>query len=405
LVSRLTANGFKQLKEQDAWTVKPGQRYYVTRNDSSIIAFITGTDALTDNGWRMVGAHTDSPNLKIKPNALSKNQHFWQLGVEVYGGVLLAPWYDRDLSIAGRVSYVADDGSLGSVLIDFKKPIALIPSLAIHLDREVNNNRSINPQTQMSPIVALVAGDEQLVFEDLLLQQVRNQHPQLPIKAVLDFDLSLYDCQAPAITGWRDEFIAAARLDNLLSCYVGLQAIIESDTDHHCLLVCNDHEEVGSQSAIGAQGPMLKDLLERLQPDVSQRQQTLARSMMISADNAHGLHPNFPDKHDKQHGPRLNAGPVIKVNANQRYATNSETAALFKSVSQQAQVPVQTFVSRSDMACGSTIGPLTASNIGIKTLDVGVPTFAMHSIRELAGTDDAFCLYKALLQFQALDQV
>lgn len=409
MVAILHQHGFSALKEEDTWAIKPGERYFVTRNDSSIIAFTTGTfstekASLQEAGWRMIGAHTDSPNLKLKPNALYKQQSYWQLSVEVYGGVLLNPWFDRDLSLAGRVTYETDSGELGSALIDFKKPVALIPSLAIHLDREVNNSRRVNPQTDVDPILALVSGDEHLVLEELILEQLLKQHSQLKAARVLDFELSLYDCQAPAVTGMREEFITAARLDNLLSCYVGLQAMVNVQPSLPSLLVCNDHEEVGSQSAIGALGPMLRAVLNRIQPDINVQQQTLARSMLISADNAHAVHPNFADKHDKQHGPRLNAGPVIKINANQRYATNSETAAIFKSLCRRAKVPVQSFVSRNDMACGSTIGPLTAGNLGVKTLDVGVPTFAMHSIRELAGVDDAYHLYLALLQFHALDQ-
>ena len=401
MAATLQQHGFSQLKETERWQLQVGQRYFVTRNDSSIIAFTVGKNDLLQHGWRMVGAHTDSPNLKLKPNALFKQRNYWQLGVEVYGGVLLSPWFDRDLSLAGRLSYQRRDGSLASQLIDFKDPIATIPSLAIHLDREVNNNRSINPQTQMNPILTLVSGDEHIVWEDLLLKHLKQQ--QTDVQQLLDFELSLYDCQAPAFVGLRKEFIAAARLDNLLSCYVGLQALLQAKTDQHCILVCNDHEEVGSQSAIGAQGPMLNDCLARLQPDGNLRQQVLAQSMLISADNAHGIHPNFADKHDQQHGPLLNAGPVIKVNANQRYATNSETAAIFKAICRQSNIPVQTFVSRSDMACGSTIGPLTAGTVGVKTLDVGVPTFAMHSIRELAGSDDAFHLLQALITFQSGD--
>ncbi len=405
MAETLSKNGFKQVREQDSWNITKGEKYFVTRNDSSIIAFTAGKQAIESCGWRMVGAHTDSPCLKLKPQALYKQNGYWQLGVEIYGGVLLSPWFDRDLSLAGRITFETDDGKLCSELIDFTKAIATVPSLAIHLDREVNNSRKINPQKELNPVLSIVAADEHLVFEDLLREQLVKQHPQAKPKQILNFELSFYDTQAPAITGWRDEFISAARLDNLLSCYIGLHALIDADSDQHCLLVCNDHEEVGSQTAVGAQGPMLSALLERLAPDVNQRQQALSRSLMISADNAHALHPNYSDRHDKNHGPRINAGPVTKVNANQRYATNSETAALFKQICQQGKVPVQTFVSRSDMACGSTIGPLTASTVGVNTLDVGVPTFGMHSIREMGGADDSFHLYQALLRFHALDQV
>lgn len=405
LSAALLAHGFQPLNESDNWQVQPKGKYFVTRNASSIIAFTIGEKAAHESGWRMVGAHTDSPCLKLKPNALHKGKSYWQFGVEVYGGVLLSPWFDRDLSLAGRVSFTRASGALESCLIDFKKAVAQIPSLAIHLDRDVNNSRSINAQTQMSPIVALVSGDETIEFDGLLKEQIQSQHGINDITTILDFELSLYDFQAPALTGLRDEFISAARLDNLLSCYVGLQAIIAADGNQNTLLVCNDHEEIGSQSAIGAQGPMLANLLERLEPDIQLRQQALARSMMVSADNAHGVHPNFSEKHDKHHGPILNAGPVIKVNANHRYATNSETSAVFKTVAAAAKVPVQTFVSRADMGCGSTIGPLTSAAVGVNTLDVGVPTFAMHSIRETAGADDAFSLFLALSQFHALDQL
>ncbi len=238
-------------------------------------------------------------------------------------------------------------------------------------------------------------------FRQLLKDTAREQHDGLNIEEVLEFELSLYDCQRPALIGLNGEFIAAARLDNLLSCFVALRALIDSDDSQSKLLVCNDHEEVGSASASGADGPFLKSVLQRLCPDHEVLARCIDRSWMISADNAHGIHPNYADKHDARHGPLLNHGPVIKTNASQRYATNSETAALFRLLCEQVDVPVQSFVVRSDMACGSTIGPITASNIGVRTLDIGVPTFAMHSIRELAGSQDTGYLYRALGAFFA----
>jgi aspartyl aminopeptidase len=393
--------GFEELNEAEAWQLAPYGRYFVTRNGSSIVAFNLGPKPALDTGFRMAGAHTDSPCLKVKPNPELNRQGYFQLGVEVYGGVLLNPWFDRDLSLAGRVTFRNRAGLVKSCLIDFKKPIACVPSLAIHLDREANNARSVNAQKDIPPLLLKVKGDQQPDFRALLLQQLS---ADCDAEQVLDYELSFYDTQPAAMVGLEDDFIASARLDNLLSCYVGLQALLQSD-DHNCLLVCNDHEEVGSQSAAGAQGPLLKSVLERVLPEASELSRSIDRSMMISADNAHGIHPNFADKHDDNHGPKLNEGPVIKINANQRYATNSETSALFRHLCDQVDVPVQAFVVRSDMACGSTIGPLTAGELGVKTIDIGVPTFAMHSIRELAGSEDAFSLYKVLVQFNQAEQL
>jgi len=207
------------------------------------------------------------------------------------------------------------------------------------------------------------------------------------------------------LLGMSEEFVLSARLDNLLSCFMGLESLVGANSDEGMLLVCNDHEEVGSMSAAGAQGPMLSQVIERLVPDVESRVRMISRSMMISADNAHGIHPNFADKHDANHGPLINAGPVIKLNANQRYATNSETSGLFRDLAQQVDVPVQSFVVRSDMACGSTIGPITSAEIGVKTLDIGVPQFAMHSIREMAGVNDVESLVKVLTRFYEEENV
>lgn len=392
---RLEAAGFKALEEGDAWQFEVGGKYYVTRNNSSIIAYVHGKH-LVEQGIHMVGAHTDSPCLKVKPNPVVNSQGYLQLGVEVYGGVLLAPWFDRDLSLAGRVNYLNKQGVRKSALVDFKRPIAIVPSLAIHLDREVNKNRSINPQTDIPPVLAQLAGvDSSFDFKALLLSQLIAEGVQ-DCSSVLDYELSFYDTQPAALVGLHEQFFVGARLDNLLSCFVGLEAMLASGSDYAQILICNDHEEVGSLSASGAQGPMLRQFMERLMPDVELRNRVIDRSMMISADNAHGIHPNYADKHEQNHGPLLNKGPVIKVNANQRYATNSETSAYFRHLCEQVGVPVQAFVVRTDMACGSTIGPITAAEIGLKTLDVGMPTWGMHSIRETAGTTDMLDLIKVL---------
>src|SRR5690554_106736 len=402
VAQRLDAAGFEALDEGDAWNLTPGGRYYVIRNGSSIVAFVQGP--MDERGMRMVGAHTDSPCLRVKPNPEINSKGYFQLGVEVYGGALLAPWFDRDLSLAGRVGFLDEQGQMGSALVNFRKPIAMIPSLAIHLDREANSNRSINPQRELPPIL-LQLEKEHLDFRTMLALQLKDEHPELKVQRVLDYELSLYDTQPPSFVGLREEFIASARLDNLLSCYIGLTALRESATSQPALLVLNDHEEVGSQSAEGAQKPFLASVLERICPDAEARQKNISRSIFISADNAHGVHPNYADKHDGNHGPLLNHGPVIKINANQRYATSSETSSLYRLLSERLGLPCQSFVVRTDMACGSTIGPITAGNIGVRTLDIGVPQFAMHSIRELAGQDDAYNLFKVLKAFYAEERL
>ncbi|MDH5518758.1 MAG: M18 family aminopeptidase [Gammaproteobacteria bacterium] len=389
--------GYQRLYEADSWQDLAVGRYYVCRNDSAIIAFNKADESAIDNGFKMLGTHTDSPCLKIKPTPEMTKHSYYQLGVEVYGGALLNPWFDRDLSIAGRVTYKTSDDELVSRLIDFEKPVAIIPSLAIHMDREANNNKVINSQNDLPPLILQLPNDKALNFRDLLLQFIKtsSSHP-VDVAEVLDYELSLYDTQSAAVVGLHDDFISSARLDNLLSCFVGLKALLESDSNKNTLLVCTDHEEVGSVSAAGAQGSFLKSVLQRLTHTAENLSRCLDRSILISADNAHGIHPNFSAKHDSNHGPILNKGPVIKVNSNQRYATNSETSALFRQLCEQADVPVQSFVVRSDMACGSTIGPITASGLGVKTIDVGVPTFAMHSIRETAGAWDAYYLFRVL---------
>jgi aspartyl aminopeptidase len=383
-----------RLDERDRWTLHPGGRYLASRNGSSLIAFVVGDGDAASNGVRLVGAHTDSPCLRLKPRPDVRRSGYLQLGVEVYGGALLNPWFDRDLSIAGRLSHA---------LVDFRDPVAVIPSLAIHLDREANNQRSINAQQDLPPVLMRSGSETDPPFSELLLRHLRREQPHA--EHVLDFELSLYDTQPPAVVGLQREFITAARLDNLVSCYCGMEAIATASGKFHGVLVCNDHEEVGSVSAPGAQGPFLRSILRRIVGSGEELHRTMAASLLVSADNAHGVHPNFADRHDEQHGPLLNGGPVIKVNASQRYASNSETAALFRQLCARIEVPVQSFVNRADLACGSTIGPITAAEIGVPTLDVGVPSFAMHSVREMAGSRDPGYLQRALSAFYELEEL
>ena len=392
---RLEESGFRRLAEGDDWGGLDEGRYFVTRNDSSLIAFNWSGSA--DHGFRMVGAHTDSPCLKVKPEAISESEGYARLALEVYGGALLAPWFDRDLGLAGRVTYRDREGRIGNVLVDFDRPVAFIPSLAIHLDRGVNENRSINRQNDL-PALLCTMDDGEPGFPTLLENQLDAQGTG-GVSRILGFELSLYDRQPAAVVGLGEEFIASARLDNLLSCFAATEALVAGSTRTNALIVLSDHEEVGSGSASGAEGPFLRDVLGRICGDGQALSRAVSRSMLVSADNAHGVHPNYPDKHEPAHRPRINAGPVIKINHNQRYATNSETEALFRHVCEESGVPVQTIVVRSDMGCGSTIGPVTAARLGVRTVDIGIPQLGMHSIRELAGVKDQDFLLRALEGF------
>ena len=395
----LQEHGFNDLDPGAPWSIGGRDKALVIRNGSSLIAFRLGSAPLIESGVRMIGAHTDSPCLRIKPVPDVRRSGFHQLGVEIYGGVLLAPWFDRDLSIAGRVTCSDTTGQRLSLLIDFKKPIVTIPSLAIHLNRDIHKNRTINPQQELIPILCDLPDQSEAGFRELLLDQIHQEHPEANVQAVTDYELSCYDTQGAQQVGLRGDFLASARLDNLLSCYTGLRSLLDAQGEQTILLVCNDHEEVGSASAAGAQGPFLHTVLERLCGDGETMARVLARSLLISADNAHALHPNYETKHDPQHQPRLNGGPVIKFNANQRYATNSETASVFRELCARADVPVQSIAMRSDMACGSTIGPITSTVLGVDTVDVGAPQLGMHSIRETTGWHDPVLLYRALKEF------
>jgi aspartyl aminopeptidase len=394
----LATRGFTELHENESWDLKEPGCYFIRRNGSSLILLSLAHGNFAGSGLRMAGAHTDSPALKIKPKPDMVNHGLLQLGVETYGGALLDPWFDRDLSIAGRVTWRNRDSSISSALIDFARPVAVIPSLAIHLNRDANEQKKINKQTDLVPIIMQHSGEGSPGFAAIVREQLAREH-NIREAEILDHELFLYDSQPAATVGIGQEFITGARLDNLLSCFSLAMGLVDAEKPQNSLIVLNDHEEVGSLSTSGAQGPFLRSTLERLIPDSEARQRCIQRSLFISTDNAHGVHPNFADQHDKNHLPRLNMGPVIKYNANQRYATTSRTASFFRVLAEQADIPVQEFVMRSDLACGSTIGPITAGALGIQTLDIGVASLAMHSIREMAGAKDGWHLYRAMRTF------
>lgn len=394
------SNAVDMLTEAGYSQSLPGQRIgpgktFVSRNGSSLIA--ASINAPLDQGFHIVGAHTDSPCLKLKPNAAYRNLGYLLLGVEVYGGALLAPWFDRDLSVAGRVTVSGERGQVLNRNINFKRAIATVPSLAIHLNRDVNEKLEINRQTHLPPVMALI--EEDIDFHKILLDQLHQEYPGQAFETVLAHELSLYDTQTPAIIGLQKQLLASARLDNLLSSYIALRGLLAQHDKQNSIVVLTDHEEVGSATASGASGPFLESVLRQICNDEEIYRTAIERSLLVSADNAHAVHPNYADRHEPRHQPGINKGLVIKINHNQRYASNSETQGLFMQLCQQAGVPCQQFVVRSDMGCGSTIGPITATELGVRTIDIGVPQLGMHSIRELAGVEDCAHLLTALTAF------
>ena len=386
-IRRLEAAGFSRLHEVDAWQLAPGDARYVTRADASLLAFRVGDRAPTEAGFAIVGAHTDSPNLRLKPQPAAGKEGYAQLGVEVYGGVLLHTWLDRDLGVAGRV-IVEQGGALASRVVRLAQPVARVSSLAIHLDREVNDKGLVlNKQTHLPPIIALGDGKE----------AVATLFAKLGVEASLvrGFDLGLYDLTAPTVGGLDEAFVFSARLDNLASCHAATSALVEAPARaaQTRVIALFDHEEVGSASAQGAAGSFLEAVLARVVEATDSCSRTafaraMARSFCVSADMAHAVHPNYADRHEGKHMPRIGKGPVVKTNAQQRYATDGASAARFRALCGDAGVPVQDFVTRTDLACGSTIGPITATNLGIATVDVGNPMLSMHSTRELCGAAD-----------------
>jgi aspartyl aminopeptidase len=382
MARRLGEAGFSELAEVDRWQLTAGAQHYVIRDGGSIVAFRIGTSALADAGIVGVGTHTDSPTFKVRPHHDLTRTGYKLVGVEPYGGMLAHTWLDRELTVAGRITQT--DGT--TTLAKLEGPTLRIPSLAIHLDRSVREGLTLDPQRQLVPIAGLAEE------ADLL--------ERLGVPDALGWDLVLADTQPSASTG--SDWIAAPRLDNLASCHAATHALIDAPAGPHTqVLIANDHEEVGSDSAEGASGSFLEDVLRRLtaatgDSDPQAYAQTIARSRLVSADMAHAIHPNYADRHEPSHTPLLGSGPVIKHNANQRYATDARTEAWFAAKAAEVGVPIQHFVTRADLPCGSTIGPLTATRIGIATVDVGNPMLAMHSCRELASAADVPLMIAAM---------
>lgn len=403
---RLERAGFCRVDERDAWALAPGDRCYAVRAEGSLLALQAGEVSPAEAGFRIVGAHTDSPNLRVKPRADLARHGYRQVAVEPYGGVLLHTWMDRDLSLAGRVTLL-QQGSLRTVLLDFERPLLRVPNLAIHLYREIaEQGLKLDPQQHLPPVVGL---EDAPPWSELLASELRARgHGDVTADAVRGFDLMAYDTQPSVLSGSRGEFVHAPRLDNLGSCHAALSALLAAGDapppSFTRVVVLYDHEEVGSQSAHGAGGTFLVGALERAVAGYKEgAAQGLARaasrSLLVSADMAHAVHPNYADRHDPGHGPVIGGGPVIKVNANQAYASDAATVALFETLCREVGATPQHFASRSDLRCGSTIGPISAARAGIRTVDVGNPMLSMHSCREMAGRDDVAPMIDALTAF------
>ncbi|MEY3808578.1 MAG: hypothetical protein RI893_1554 [Pseudomonadota bacterium] len=396
---------WERLYETDRWILQPGGCYYVVRDDSSIVLFVQGQKPLAEAGFKIIGAHTDSPGLRIKPNAASRTEGLLRLGVEIYGGPILATFTDRDLSLAGRIAYKNAQNQIDSTLVLFEQPLLRLPNLAIHMNRAVNEDGlKLQKQTEL-PLLLTVAEQQlpQVFFLELLQQQ-----SGLDVKRILSWDLAVYDTQKGVFWGAKNEFYADSQLDNLSSCHAALQALLaEPDLQADATLVCAffDHEEIGSGSNKGADGSFLPDILQRIGlvtgTDSEDYVRALAKSFLISADMAHAYQPNFPNAFDAEHKIMVNQGPVIKVNANHNYSSESVSVALFANWCEQAKVPYQTYSHRCDLACGSTIGPMTSAKLGIRSIDVGSPMWAMHSIRESAGVQDHQYMISVMKQFFA----
>lgn len=391
LARRLTAAGFTELAEADRWAPAPGGRHFVVRH-GSIVAFRVGTAAPAESGFRVVGAHTDSPTFKVRPNSDVRQAGYRLVGVEPYGGGLWHTWLDRELTVAGRVALRGGT----TTLVRLPGAPLRLPSLAIHLDRGVREGLTLDPQRHLVPVWSRDLGDEPGLLAALA------EAAGVDVADVVGHDLVLADTQPAGRAGADGTWIAAPRLDNLASCHAGLLALLAAPAGERTqVLVCNDHEEVGSGSMAGARGSFLEDVLRRLAgladpADAQAVHRAIARSVLVSADMAHAVHPTRSDRHEPAHQPQLGGGPVLKVNANQSYATDAATGGWFRERCAEAGVPLQTFVTRADLPCGSTIGPLTATRLGIATVDVGAPMLAMHSCRELTSALDVPHVVSAL---------
>ena len=402
----LKVNGFKKLEATEKWNIEKGGKYYTTKNSSAIVAFTVNTDDLTKDGFRMIGSHSDSPSFRVKPNPeMEVEKTYLKLNTECYGGPILNTWLDRPLAIAGRV-ILKGDNILKPVetLVNINRPVCIIPNLAIHMNRSINEGVALNKQKDMLPFVGLL--NETLEKDNFLLNTVANELGRKS-EEILDFDLFLYEYEKGSLIGVNEELISSGRLDNLAMSHASLHALINAEAKSGVnVAVVFDNEEVGSSTKQGADSNMLINILERISLCLGQDREDFLRSLyssfMISADLAHAVHPNVTEKHDPTNRPVMGRGPVIKINANQAYTSDSYSISIYKTICKEAGVNYQEFVNRSDERGGSTIGPISSTHIDIPSVDVGSPILAMHSIRELGCVEDHMDIYKTFKKFYEL---
>lgn len=387
--NKLKKTGFKELLRSEKWKLKSDGKYFISNGESAIVAF-TINDVKKFTHFNIIGSHSDSPTFRIKPNPvmIEKNKYI-KLNTEVYGGPILSTWFDRSLSIAGRVS-VVENKKIISKLIDFEKPVTTIPNLAIHMNREINKGYTYNPQKDTLPILGILASD--LENDDLLISLI-SENLNVNKEDILDFDLFLYDTEKGKYIGLNEEFYSIGRIDNLGMAYSSIEALTTSKSKSGInIVLISNHEEIGSMTKEGADSPFLRDVLQRIVYSTDGNFEdfdiAIDKSFMISADQAHALHPNYVEKNDPTNFPTINEGPCIKMAARMSYTSDGFSASLIKKLCKDIDVPVQYFVNRSDMPGGSTIGPINSSHLNIKSVDMGCPILGMHSVRELGGSKD-----------------
>lgn len=399
----LNENGFKELKLDEIWEVKLNGKYYVTKNSSAIIAFEVNCNEIEKSGFRIIGSHSDSPTFRIKPNSeMVSEGTYLKLNTECYGGPILNTWLDRPLAIAGRV-VLKGENILKPIekMVNINKPVCIIPNIAIHLNKGVNEGYALNKQKDMLPLVGLI--NDSLEKDEFLLKEL-SSILNVNKEEIIDFDLFLYEYEKGSLIGPNEEFISTGRLDNLSMAHASLHALINAKGQSGVNVVAIfDNEEVGSSTKQGADSNMLLNILERICISMGKTREefftTLYSSFIISADLAHAVHPNIPEKHDPTNRPVVGDGPVIKINANQAYTSDAQSIAIYKCICKEANVSYQEFVNRSDERGGSTIGPISSTHIDIPSIDIGSPILAMHSIRELGSVTDHLDIYKTFNKF------
>lgn len=400
--ARLERAGFTRFEEQSAWKLHPGDKFYVVRGYSSLVAGCLGSAPPAEGGFRIACAHTDAPGLRLKPNAQYDSNGYLQIGVEIYGDPLIATWTDRDLSLAGKLFVRQPKGPPRNVLVRSDRALCRIPQIAIHFNRQVNKDGlKLDKQRHLPPIFGL--GDEEKLRAEPLLSLLAEK-AGIDRNEIVAADLEVVDAQPPALGGIAEEFFFAPHIDNLAGSHAVLAALIQAQSTCAAtgILALFDSEEVGSQTVGGARSLFLDSVLERIcltgkQPRESWHR-ALAQTMLVSVDGAHALHPNYADYHDPHHRPLLGGGPAIKISAQQRYATGAQSRYWFERCAARAEVPVQYYVHRTDLPCGTTIGPVTATHLGVPTVDVGNPMLSMHSIRETGGVEDQIYMIRALVE-------